>query len=189
MWINVVRATAFGPLQNRTLELAPGLNVVHGPNEAGKSSWHAATYAGLAGRRRTKGAGTIAQREFAKRHKPWSGSQWKAGVIVTLDDGTVLAIDHDSRRGERTIVDESRRAVRLADLERRLGIGLTTESTLDGTRLLGLNRSSARATIFTGQADILRVLEGADELQEFLERAASTEGAGRDRRGCPELVG
>src|SRR3954471_2039197 len=104
MHITQVRAASFGPLRNASLDLAPGMNVVHGPNEAGKSSWFAATYAGLAGRRRSKGAGTAAQRELARRHKPWSGSQWKAGVVVTLDDGTVLVIDHDLARGDSTIV-------------------------------------------------------------------------------------
>jgi hypothetical protein len=178
MYINSVRATAFGPFRAQTLELAPGLNVVHGPNEAGKSSWFAATYAGLAGRRRARGRGTTVQAEFAKRHKPWAGSQWRAAVTVTLDSGLVLAIEHDLRQGESRILDaSSRRPIPLADLERRLGIGLTTEATLDGTRLLGLNRDSARATIFTGQADILRVLADARELQELLERAATTAGA------------
>src|SRR4051794_6512035 len=141
MYINSVRATAFGPLRGQTLELTPGLNVVHGPNEAGKSSWFAATYAGLAGRRRVRGRGTAAQADFAKRHKPWSGPQWGAGVTVTLDSGLSLAMEHDLRKGEWRIVDTaSRQAIPLADLERRLGISLTTEATLDGTRLLGLNR-------------------------------------------------
>ncbi|MET8838062.1 AAA family ATPase [Micromonospora sp. NPDC004540] len=176
MYISSVRASAFGPLRSETLDLAPGLNVVHGPNEAGKSSWFAATYAGLAGRRRMRGRGTTAQAEFAKRHKPWAGSRWSAGVTVTLDSGLTLALEHDLVKGEARIVDAStRRPVTLTELERRLGIELTTEATLDGTRLLGLNRDSARATIFTGQADILRVSNDASELQELLERAATTE--------------
>ena len=50
MIISRVEATAFGPLRNETLVLAPGFNVIHGPNEAGKSSWFKATYAALAGR-------------------------------------------------------------------------------------------------------------------------------------------
>ncbi|MHB1185456.1 MAG: AAA family ATPase, partial [Desulfobulbia bacterium] len=29
---------AFGPFTDRTLELGPGLHIVYGPNEAGKSS-------------------------------------------------------------------------------------------------------------------------------------------------------
>ena len=50
-----VKAYAFGPFRNESLELAPGMNVVYGPNEAGKSSWRAALYAGLCGMRRTRG--------------------------------------------------------------------------------------------------------------------------------------
>ncbi len=178
MRIDSVRAVAFGPFRSETLDLAPGLNVVHGPNEAGKSSWFAATYAGLAGRRRMRGRGTATQAEFAKRHKPWAGSRWSAGVTVTLDNGLTLALEHDLVKGEARIVDAStRRPVTLSELQRRLGIELTTEGTLDGTRLLGLNRDSARATIFTGQADILRVCNDAGELQELLERAATTQAA------------
>lgn len=176
MHLNEVRAAAFGPLRGSSLQLAPGLNVVHGPNEAGKSTWFAAMYAGLAGRRKARGRGTITQADFRNRHKPWSGSQWSAGVTVTLDDGLVLALEHDLNKGESRMVDSGTgRVVPVPELAKRLGIDLTTESTLDGTRLLGLNRDSARATIFTGQADVLRVLEDAGALQEFLERAATTE--------------
>src|SRR3954449_1108576 len=105
MRITEVRASAFGPFRSSTLQLGPGLNVVHGSNEAGKSSWFAATYAGLAGRRKARGRGTAAQADFRSRHKPWTGSQWSAGVTLTLDDGQVLALEHDLGKGEFRIVD------------------------------------------------------------------------------------
>ena len=180
MYINEIRAGAFGPLRGEDIELGPGLNVVHGPNEAGKSSWFAATYAGLAGRRKFTGRGTAAEAEFKNRHKPWSGNRWAAGVTVTLDSGLTLGIDQDLARGEAKIVDSATgQTVRQVDLEQQLAISLHAEgdASLDGTRLLGLNRQSARATVFTGQADILRVLADANELQQFLERAAATEAA------------
>lgn len=167
MRIDQVIGTAFGPFRGETLEFAPGLNVVHGPNEAGKSSWFNATYTALAGRRKYKGRGSAAETEFRNRHKPWSGSKWAVGLAVTLDDDRRLAITQDLAKGEWTIVDGSTaRAVPEAEL--------LTDTSLDGTRLLGLNRQSARSTIFTGQADILRVRDDAGELQELLERAAST---------------
>ena len=178
MRIEEIRATSFGPFRGRSLNLTPGLNVIHGPNESGKSSWFAATYAGLVGRRRARGRGTSSQAAFAQRHKPWSGSQWSAGVTITLQSGTQLAIEHDLRKGESRIIDsESGRPVAVGELERRLGFSLMSESTLDGARLLGLNRDTARATLFIGQADVLRVLEDAGELQELLERAATSETA------------
>lgn len=178
MRIDQVRAGAFGPLRGDRLDLAPGLTVVHGPNEAGKSSWFAATYAGLVGRRKARGRGTLAQAAFAQRHKPWSGAQWSAGVTVTLDDGTSLALEHDLRKGEGRIMDVTTgRPLALADAERRLGRELTTEGGLDGARILGLNREGARSTIFVAQADILRVMHDAAELQELLERVATSETA------------
>lgn len=167
MRIDRVIGTAFGPFRGEALDFAPGLNVVHGPNEAGKSSWFNATYAALAGRRKYRGRGSAAETEFRNRHKPWSGSKWAVGLAVTLDDGRRLAITQDLAKGEWKIVDGST-AQAMSDAD------LLTDTSLDGTRLLGLNRHSARSTIFTGQADILRVRNDAGELQELLERAAST---------------
>lgn len=167
MRIDQVIGIAFGPFRGEKLQFTPGLNVVHGPNEAGKSSWFNATYAALAGRRKYKGRGSAAESEYKNRHKPWSGSKWAVGLVVTLDDNRTLTIAQDLAKGEWTIVDGSTdRAAPESEL--------LTDGSLDGTRLLGLNRLSARSTIFTGQADILRVREDAGELQELLERAAST---------------
>ena len=38
MWIERVTARAFGALRDQSLELGPGLNVIFGPNEAGKTT-------------------------------------------------------------------------------------------------------------------------------------------------------
>ena len=73
MKVRQVEAVAFGPFAGETLELGPRMNVIFGPNEAGKSSWHAAIYAGICGRRRARGARTKVDREFAEDHKPWDG--------------------------------------------------------------------------------------------------------------------
>ena len=65
-----VRAISFGPLHDATLEFKPGFNLIYGPNEAGKSSWHAAIYAGLCGMRRGKGRLSRDDEEFGARHRP-----------------------------------------------------------------------------------------------------------------------
>lgn len=170
MRITKVVGTAFGPLRDESFDFSPGLNIVHGPNEAGKSSWFNATYAALAGRRKFRGRGSAEETEYKNRHKPWSGSKWAVGLAVTLDDDRMLAIEQDLAKGEWRIVDASTGQT-VSDSE------LLTDNSLDGTRLQGLNRHSARATIFTGQSDILRVLEDAGELQTLLEKAAASESA------------
>ncbi len=55
MWIERVTARAFGGLRDQSLELGPGLNVIYGPNEAGKTTWHAAIRMALTGVRRGRG--------------------------------------------------------------------------------------------------------------------------------------
>lgn len=175
MRIEQVRATAFGPLVNQVLTFAPGMTVIHGPNEAGKSAWFAATYAALAGRRKAKGRGTLAQRDFARRHKPWTGSRWAVGGSFVLADGTTLVTEHNLRTGETSLMDsQTRSSMTVSALERRLGMELITEGGFDGARLIGLNRDALRAIAFVAQADVLRVVEDAAELQHLIERAASS---------------
>ena len=64
---------AFGTLQNRTLELEDGLNILQAPNESGKSTWCAfllAMFYGINSRERDR-AGFIAEKN---RYAPWSGA-------------------------------------------------------------------------------------------------------------------
>ena len=88
-----VRAYPFGPFVDDALHLAVGMNVVYGPNEAGKSTWHAALYAGLCGRRR--GKPRKEQQWLADRHRPWSDPGWKVGVVVELADKRIVELEHD----------------------------------------------------------------------------------------------
>lgn len=190
MRFEVVRAEAFGPLKGEQLELAPGMTVIHGPNEAGKSSWAAALYAGLAGRRRSRGRGTREQAAFTRRHRPWSGRRWSVAVRVVLDDGLALDIRQDLANGDTRVSDaRTQRLITVDELQERYERELTTEGGFDGARLLGLNRDSARSTIFVAQADILRVLEEADSLQEFLQRAATSERADTTAEQALEHLG
>jgi len=66
MRIRLVRTHAFGALRDDTLSFADGLTVVYGPNEAGKSTWHAAALAALCGRR-------ALAKDSLDRYAPWDG--------------------------------------------------------------------------------------------------------------------
>lgn len=81
MRIQRIDATAFGPFQDRSLEFAPGMNVFSGPNESGKSSWQAAIYAALCGRRRAAGR-PRSEEVFEERYRPWGGGKWEVRCLV-----------------------------------------------------------------------------------------------------------
>lgn len=178
MHIKSVTAEAFGPLVNETLTLSPGLTVVHGDNESAKSSWHAAIYAALCGRRRGKGANKLEDRDFADRRRPWDRNSWKVRCEVRLDDGRTVTLRHDlDGKVDCCAVDER---------GRDLSSEIMYDGAPDGSRWLGLNRRTFAATACVNQAELLRVLDAADELQTDIQRAAAT--AGRDETAAAALA-
>ena len=91
-----VKAYAFGPLRDEELHFEPGMNIIYGPNEAGKSTWHSALFAGLCGQRRGRGRQQKSDRDFQERHEPWDDkSAWEVGVVVVLDRGNRIELRHD----------------------------------------------------------------------------------------------
>ena len=89
-------AASFGKLQNHTLELSEGLNIIQAPNETGKSTWCAflsAMLYGINSRERDK-AGYIADKN---RYAPWSGTAM-AGRIDCRHREDELTIMRATRR-------------------------------------------------------------------------------------------
>jgi DNA repair protein SbcC/Rad50 len=169
MRIERVVARAFGPFQDEMLELGPGLSVVAGPNESGKSTWHAALRLAITGVRRGKGPGTLAERQLAERHRPWDlPDRWEVEARLALDDGRTIDISQDLA---------GKVACRAVDVA--LGRDVSDEimdGTPDASRWLGLDREAFAATVSVGQAQIMAVAEAAEGLQEQMQRAAATRG-------------
>jgi DNA repair protein SbcC/Rad50 len=178
MRIRSVRAHAFGPFTDAELELAPGMTVVVGANEAGKSSWHAAIYAALCGIRRGRGRAQKDDEAFANRHRPWDGDRWEVAAVVDLPDGRSIELRHDLA-GK---VDSS--AIDLA-LGHDVSREIIHDGAPDGSRWLGLDRRAFLAVSCVRQAEILAVTDHAGALQEHLQRAAAT--AGTDETAAAAL--
>ena len=85
----------FGKLDNETLDLQKGLNVLSAPNEWGKSTWCAFLTAMLYGidtRERTRGD-ILAEKE---KYLPWSGKPM-AGTLRILHEGRDITIQRRTR--------------------------------------------------------------------------------------------
>jgi hypothetical protein len=178
MQIKKVLIKAFGPFIDQDLELAPGMTVIYGPNEAGKTTWHAALYAGLCGIRRGRGAGRVEDRAFAALHRPWDGPTWQVGLTLKLADGREIELQQDL---------EGRVACRATDtqLGRDVSDEIMSDGSPDGSVWLGLDRRAFLVTACVGQAEILSVSSNPAELQEHLQRAAAT--AGTDETAAEAL--
>lgn len=169
MKIRKVTAHAFGPFVDETLELAPGLTIIRGPNEAGKSSWHSAIYAALCGMRRPRGRRRSDDQEFADRHEPWDGDKWDVACELELPGGRRFELRHDLTGG----VDCSARDL---DLGTDVSHQIISEGSPDGSRWLGIDRRIFLAVACVRQAEILTVTQHATALQDTLQRAAATAG-------------
>ena len=181
MWIKKVYAKAFGPFRKQTIELAPGMNVLYGPNEAGKSSWHAAIYAGLCGMSRARGRRPKEEQDFVDRHRPWKGDEWEVSVTVQLLDGQMLEISQD-------LEDPSNSRVVDPDTGKDVTDKLVSGGSPDGATLLGLTRRTLPSTLVVRQAQVLQVREEPGNLQEQLQRAAATSGADETAEGAIDQI-
>lgn len=78
-------AATFGRLENQTLDLEPGLNIIDAPNEGGKSTWTAflrVMFYGLSTKDRSPSADK-------SRYQPWSGSAMTGVMDAATDRGEV----------------------------------------------------------------------------------------------------
>ena len=95
--MRIYKMTAtFGKLEQATLELKPGLNIIHAPNEWGKSTWCAFLVAMLYGLD-TRAKTTKTALADKDRYTPWSGSPM-AGRIDFNWNGRDITIERRTKR-------------------------------------------------------------------------------------------
>ena len=94
MRIDTMTAT-FGKLEHQSLSLKPGLNVIHAPNEWGKSTWCAFLLAMLYGldTRGKAGGKNLPEKE---RYAPWSGSPMSGRVELNWN-GRDITIERTTK--------------------------------------------------------------------------------------------
>lgn len=88
---------SFGRLEQETLELEEGINVIHAPNEWGKSTWSAflvAMFYGIDPSQRNK-KGVLADKN---KFQPWSGTPM-SGTLECVAEGRTLVLERGGRRG------------------------------------------------------------------------------------------
>jgi hypothetical protein len=182
MWVERITARAFGALRDESLDLGPGLNVVFGPNEAGKSTWHAAIRMALTGVRRGRGSTTKEAAVLGERHRPWDDpDRWAVEARLQLA-GRRIDLVQDLL---------GKVACRATDLD--LGVDVSAEitrpdGTPDASIWLGLDREAFASTLAVGQGEMLTVADDAGALQEHMQRAAAAHGTDATAAGAIERL-
>lgn len=135
----------FGKLENSTLTLKPGMNVIHAPNEWGKSTWCAFLVNMLYGLE-TRAKSTKTNLADKERYAPWSGSPMSGKMEIQWEDRDIT-IERWTKG--RTPMGE----FRAYETETGVAVPELTATTC-GEQLLGVERSVFLRSSFLRLADL-----------------------------------
>lgn len=162
----------FGRFQGLALDLVPGLNVIYGPNEAGKSTIQAFLLGMLYGFKKR-----AQRRDYTPdlaRYRPWAGGEYRGALEYELEQ-TSRQI-----RVERQF-EPAQEQVQVYD--RLTGADLTEQFPLDRRKErlfaqehLGLPEELFRSTAWVGQLQVSRLDAG----QELVARIANLQQSGQE---------
>ena len=155
---------SFGKLENETLSFHDGLNVIHAPNESGKSTWCAfirAMLYGVDSGERARG-GFIPDKQ---RYAPWSGAAMEGQMELTADrcnitlTRTTKAKSAPMREFTATYTGSNVRVE-----------GMTGENA--GEQLTGVSRDVFRRSAFIEQGAV--AVSGSPDLERRINAIVST---------------
>ena len=135
----------FGKLNQARLTCGDGLNLIHAPNEGGKSTWAAfwkAMLYGIDTRDRNK-KGHLADKN---RYQPWSGAPMEGEVVLEWQGRTIVL-----RRGPRGATPFGAFSATYADTGSSVP-GMTAANC--GELLTGVSREVCERSAFIGSAEL-----------------------------------
>ncbi|HYF91855.1 MAG TPA: AAA family ATPase [Symbiobacteriaceae bacterium] len=179
MRIDELTLTAFGRFRGLRLQPAPGLNIIYGENEAGKSTLQKFILAMLYGFKKPGG-----RREYtadAERLRPWTGADYRGSLVYTLGTGRSFRVER--------LFEPGRDMSRVFDAA--TGADLTATFPLDRRKELlfaeahfGLNEEAFRSTAWVGQLSVGKVDSG----RELVARVGNLQESGREDLSVREAL-
>lgn len=152
----------FGKLHKQTVTFAPGINVICGENEAGKSTLQEFITAMLFGMEPKRGRNP--ENDTYRRYEPWNAASYYCGKLRFEVDGRPFALTRNFYHREKQAklwneADGEQLSVEFGDLSMLLG---------------ELSRSTYQNTWCVGQSGAVTGAALADSLQEYLANLENT---------------
>ncbi len=166
MEIREAQIFSFGKLKNKNIRFAPGINVIYGANEAGKTTLHDFLTAMLFGLE--KGRGRAGAVSGYLRYEPWHAPAYYSGALRFAVDGRPFYLERNFYHKERREIlrneaDGEELSVAYGDLSVLLG---------------GIDKETFGNTYDIPQSGAATGKELADALAEYLTDAAESGDAG-----------
>ncbi len=152
----------FGQFHEKDIMLAPGINVVCGANEAGKTTIKDFIVDMFYGIDKSRGIG--ARFDHYEKRKPINGAAFSGGMEVAAEEGYYLIERNFSRQEKKTVV---------RDLDSGRELLLQEPNSLMGT-VIHTDKSTYLNTLCIGQMEAATDKEIADRLNNYIVNMASS---------------
>lgn len=162
MRVDKLHLQDFGQFHNKDITLAPGINVVYGANEAGKSTIKDFIVDMIYGIDKARGLG--ARFDHYEQKKPINGSAFSGAMEVSVQ-GTDYLIERNFARQEKKTT--------VRDMDTAREVELPEEHNLVGT-LLQTDKSTYLNTLCISQMEASTDKEIADKLNNYIVNMASS---------------
>lgn len=162
MRVDKLHLQDFGQFHDKDITLAPGINVIYGANEAGKSTTKDFIVDMMYGIDKSRGVG--ARFDHYEQKKPINGSAFSGAMEISMNGNSFLVERNFSRAEKKTTV---------RDLDTGREVPLQAPNDLLGT-LLNTDKSTYLNTLCIGQIDAATDKEIADKLNNYIVNMAST---------------
>ena len=141
MIIDTLNIAHFGRFHQKSLRLSPGINVVYGENEAGKSTLHQFIQAMLFGVERLRGKAS--KKDEYSRFQPWDQGKNYEGSMVIEHHGEMYRLTRNFYKEDEFFRVEQLRTGKEMQLP-----GGQIDSLIEG-----INRTNFKNTLSIGQLD------------------------------------
>lgn len=162
MRIDKLHLQDFGQFHNKDISLDPGINLIYGANEAGKTTTKDFIVDMLYGI--DKARGTAARFDHYEQKKPINGSAFSGAMEVTTENGQYMIERNFARSEKKTTV---------RDLNTGREVPLKQPNDLQGT-LLNTDKNTYLNTLCIGQLGAATDKEIAERLNNYIVNMAST---------------
>lgn len=162
MRVDKLHLQDFGQFHEKDITLAPGINVLYGANEAGKSTIKDFIVDMLYGIDKSRGLG--ARFDHYEHRKPINGFAYSGGMEVSIQGADYLIERNFARQEKKTIV---------RDLDTGREIPLQEDHNLLGI-LLQTDKSTYLNTLCIGQMEAATDKDIADKLNNYIVNMASS---------------
>ncbi len=164
MQITRLKMNPFGKFHNITLELKPGINLIYGENEAGKTTVHTFIKGMLFGIEPARGRGAASKDDIYMKYLPWNYPGAYRGQMDLLLQGKeyrLLRSFHKNHKSFSVLELETGRELKLTE-------GLISEL------IPGLTEASYRNTVSIGQLSSRTDAELASQVSNYITNLSVT---------------